>query len=385
MGSEQRSDEMRILVAAGFPANSKYANAINTIKIADGFAKNGHDVVVVCRRPRSGAVEVDILRERFGLSDAVCFEQVPATYLGVPLDKSYAFAHQVSRICGKMRVDLAYCRNFVAPVQLANAGIPTVAESHAPVGHKPRVLCRMLDALRRHSEFRALVTIAPVLRNHFVSLGAPEEKVHVLPDGVDLEHFIRPPHSGPCRFARPKAVYAGHLYDYKGVPTILEAACLMPDIDFVLVGGHADDVKRVSAQIRRKNISNVELTGWLPHSSVPQWLWDADVLLLPPSVHHPSARWTSPVKLGEYLASGTPIVASRIPALEYWLRNGEVCFVDPDNAVALSEGIRAVLDSKLDLDSMTDKALQLAMQVSYTERSRKMLEIAGVDSPGQRT
>ena len=41
-----------------------------------------------------------------------------------------------------------------------------------------------------------------------------------------------------------------------------------------------------------------------------------------------SSAWTSPLKLAEYLASGSPVVATRIPALLDWITDTEVELVD---------------------------------------------------------
>ena len=46
---------MKILVASAFEASSQWAHAINTVKMAQGFARLGHAVTLVCRRPISAA------------------------------------------------------------------------------------------------------------------------------------------------------------------------------------------------------------------------------------------------------------------------------------------------------------------------------------------
>lgn len=234
----------------------------------------------------------------------------------------------------------------------------------------------MVRAAERSKDFRALVTIAPVLRDNFIELGVPPEKVHILADAVDLDLFNRPAGYVKESRDRPKIVYAGHLYDYKGIPTILEAARLLPKYDFALVGGHAADVERVSDHVKSNRLTNVALTGLLPLSAVPEHLWESDVLLLPPSANHPSAQWTSPVKLGEYLASGNPVVATRIPALEYWLRNDEVLFVPPDDGNALASGIRHLLENIKHAVEIANRGSRFALNLSYRKRCKKIIELA---------
>ena len=55
--------------------------------------------------------------------------------------------------------------------------------------------------------------------------------------------------------------------------------------------------------------------------------------MLPNTATEVSARYTSPLKLFEYLAAGRPIVASRLPALAEVLEDGV-------NALLVAPGIR---------------------------------------------
>jgi len=369
---------MNILVASAFQADSRFAHAINTLKMADGFARLGHQVTVVCRRPRAGRVSMTELRTDYGLSDELQVLQVRSRLLGLRLDEHRHFAFQVTRVARRLGVDFAYSRNYLAPAALSRMGIAVVAESHAHPENRSKHLAQMVNALAEEEAFRKLVTIAPILKDNFVGLGVPEHKIMVLPDAVDLALFQRPAaFSRATPGERPRVVYAGHLYDYKGIPTILDAAALMPECDFVLIGGKPEDLQRHGRVICERRLDNVELAGWLAHTQVPDRLWNADVLLLPPSAQHPSARWTSPVKLGEYLASGTPVVASRIPALEYWVDEEQVCFTLPDDGADLVAGIRRVLEDPGYAAALSRSAAAFAEGLSYQRRCRQILDVAG--------
>jgi glycosyltransferase involved in cell wall biosynthesis len=169
-------------------------------------------------------------------------------------------------------------------------------------------------------------------------------------------------------------VYVGHLYDYKGIPTVLESAARLPDVHFHLVGGWPEDIHRQQRRTQELRLASVTFHGLKPHSAVPRFLWHADVLLLPLSQHHPSAAWTSPLKLGEYLASGTPVVATDVPALRDWVTDDEVEFVPPDDAGALAEGIRRVLRDKARAEQLRVAGLRKAQDFSYKRRAIAILE-----------
>src|SRR5262249_13241169 len=80
------------------------------------------------------------------------------------------------------------------------------------------------------------------------------------------------------------------------------------------------------------------LPGCAAPGGRPRWLAAAAVLVLPNSRAEPiSARYTSPLKLFEYMAAGRPIVASDLPSLREVLTGGRnAVLVPPDDPGALA-------------------------------------------------
>ena len=370
---------MKVLVACVFDAGSQWAHAINVVKMAHGFARLGHRVTIVCRRPSTGRVPLDALHRTYGLTERMRWVQVPRRVLGFR-------THEYSRGLALMtllaafwaRADLVYARGNLFPGVSSQFGFPTIAEKHTGIGATGPGF-RLLVTAARHPRFLTWVTISDRLAAYYASQGVPTRKVCVQPDAVDLEQFERPRTPSPSPYSGgPNAVYTGHLYDHKGVPTILEAAAQLPEVSFHLVGGWTDDISRQEALAEAHGLRNVTFHGLKPQADLPPYLWHADVLLLPPSRRHASAAWTSPVKLAEYLASGTPVVATRIPALEDWLTEDEVVFVSPDDGAALAGGVRAVLDEGEAARRRTAAGLQKARGWSYERRVTKILQHARV-------
>ncbi len=140
-------------------------------------------------------------------------------------------------------------------------------------------------------------------------------------------------------------MYAGHLYPWKGVDTLLQALALAPRAR----GAHrrrppgwSRTCERLQALAATLGLeSRVTFTGLVAARRRRRHLARADVLVLPNSATALSARYTSPLKLFEYLAAGRPIVASDLPALREVLRDGaNAWLVPPDDAAALAGGDR---------------------------------------------
>lgn len=370
---------MRIIVASAFEASSPLAHAINTVKMAQGFARLGHEVTIVCHCPPEGPAPSAKLSELYGLKEKdLRWIQLPNKVLSKPIGEHWRFATLALPAILHIRPQMVFSRNYVFPWVSSKLGIATVAESHAHIDNRTAPFLRLVKASQHHA-FRLWVTISQRLADYYRSLGVPEEKLVVLPDAVDLSLFQRPEQLPPSPYtdSGPHIVYAGHLYDYKGIPTILEAATRLPQFRFHLVGGLPGDVARQKQKAQQLGVTNVTFHGLKSHSAMPAFFWYASVLLLPPSQHHPSAAWTSPVKLGEYLASGTPVVATSIPALRDWLTDKEVEYVSPDNAQALAKGIQRVLSDELRAQQLREAGLRLAQELSYERRAAAILQRCG--------
>jgi len=370
---------VRIAVVTSSEAGVEKAYAVNTFNMAQGFAKLGHDVTLITFVHRDGRWSDEELRQQYDIRQTLRWIQLPRKFRNNFISPDRPFAIMALLQLFRLRPDFVFVRSYTAPILSARWGFPTVTESHAHTDNRTLPFLKMIEATQQHKQFRYIVTISDVLSEHYQSLGVPPDKMLVLPTGVDIDRFTRPDKlsSSPYRRDKLNIAYVGHLYDYKGIPIILETAQQCPDYRFHLIGGMPKDINRLKQILSERQLDNVILHGFKPQEDVPNYLWNADVLLLPPSLNHPSARWTSPVKLGEYLASGTPVLATRIPALEDWLTDDHVTFVQPDSADAMTQGIRRILSNKQSTKRKIDNGLQLAHDFSYRRRAQIILERCG--------
>jgi glycosyltransferase involved in cell wall biosynthesis len=138
--------------------------------------------------------------------------------------------------------------------------------------------------------------------------------IHV-PNGVNAELFatlVAPP-ADLLRDARPIVGYHGMISHWFDFDLLTEVAAERPDFRFVLVGPHdprvADRVERLS------RISNVELLGERPSSTMPSYVQAFDVGTVWFQVND-LTRAVTPLKVYEYLAAGKAVVSTPLPACE---------------------------------------------------------------------
>lgn len=176
----------------------------------------------------------------------------------------------------------------------------------------------------------------------------PSEKLIIEPNAVDLAPYENLPSRAEARkqlhlpIEAKIAVYTGHLYSWKGVDVLAEAAPLMPEVQVYVVGGTEYDLARYTSRFKA---TNLHFVGHRPHAEMSLWQRAADVLVLPNTAKEDiSARYTSPMKLFEYMASGTPIVASDIPSIREVAGDDKAMLVAPDDATTLATSIKQLIE-----------------------------------------
>lgn len=380
---------LKIAALGEFPLGSHFAHAINIVKTCGGMARAGHHTTLLCRAGRFSDTPAD---PQQAIRAALTSYSEPALNVELcpheenpddPDTASWTFARWAAARAKAMNADVVYARHFHGAIACSELGLTTILETHAHVNDSRPILDECFAATRRRvghepdlQGIASIVTIHQSLRTHYIARGADSRRVHLVADGVDVDLFSRPcvVPSSIISGQGPHAVYAGSLSNAKGIPTILSCAVGRPHVTFHLIGGSREERDRIESMRRTLGLSNVRVHGRLEHANVPHALWSADVLLLPPSAKDPSAQWTSPVKLGEYLAAQRPIVASRIPGLTAWVDDSVVHWFEPDDPCdmgrAIDDALAATDEARV---ARAAASLAAARHFSYPNRAQRIL------------
>ena len=126
----------------------------------------------------------------------------------------------------------------------------------------------------------------------------------LLRNACEYEHFAK---TGSANNKRPVIGYYGAIADWFDSDLVADLAERRPDWDFVLVGStNLADISRLS------KLPNVTMPGEQPYATLPRWLTQFDVTLIP-FKRIPLTEATNPVKAYEILAAGKPIVSVPLP------------------------------------------------------------------------
>jgi len=192
----------------------------------------------------------------------------------------------------------------------------------------------------------ARMVLAPVTR--VVTMSNPSghaitaaigDGVTIVDNWVDLDEFDEtdPVHSPP------RVLFAGLLTPRKGAADLLRASALLSDRgvahELVLAGGTPDEGLHAEREVRAVRAPAAVFLGALPHERMAAELASSDIFCLP-------SWWEAmPLSILEAMASGLPVIASRVGDIPRVVEDGVTgLLVPPRDPERLSEALASLID-----------------------------------------
>lgn len=252
---------------------------------------------------------------------------------------------------------------------------------------------RALLALERfvYRRAAAVTVIAPRMRQRLIEKGVPPDKVHVIPNFVDLGRVTAAPRDN--EFARTHGLvsrlsvtYAGNIGPAQGLEIVVEAARILADAEgvrFVIIGDGISRERLAQAAAALPS-QNVIVLPYHPNSMMPLIYGASDVCLVP------QARATGsdaiPSKVYRIMAAGKPIVAvaepeSDLAALVRTAGCGAV--VAPGDAQHLAAVVQDVHQHRPEWSAMGDRGrAHVAEHYARPVVSSRYAELIGAMAAG---
>lgn len=279
----------------------------------------------------------------------------------VLLPQAVYFAHLIkARGIQHIHAEWASYPATAAWVASELTGIPFSFSAHA---YDIYMVQSLLHEKIQRAQF--VVTCAETNRQALLSVGGAEAgaKIHLHRHGINLERF-RP---AAALLDKPRPVWrllaCGVLANYKGFAHLVSACALLRDQGYKFVCsiiGEGPEHRRLARQIRQAGLAaQVRLLPPMPQLQLAEQYHRADVFVQPSVVTRQGNRDVIPNVLVEAMASGVPVVSTRLSGIQELIQDGHNgLLVPPGDAHALATAIAALMQDTQKRARLVETALR---------------------------
>lgn len=224
--------------------------------------------------------------------------------------------------------------------------------------NKSGIVRKLTAAILKNAD--EVIVVGEALKENALKLyPLPDKQLHVISMGVDTGVFCKLPPSAyeglvpPGK--NPVFLYVGNIIRAKGLIELLDSfkkvLSIYPDASLYMIGSRKDKVfaDELLNKIRLENLPSIHFKDPMPQKEIAKWMNAADVLVLPSHI-----EGFGLVAL-EAMATGLPVVGSRVGGLEYLLADGRGLLFDRGDSEMLAEAMLTALndsDGRLDQEKI---------------------------------
>lgn len=370
---------MKIYYVANNRLPDKRAYGVHISKMCEAFAKNGVDLTLVLPR-RWNSVKEDLfsyykVKKIFKIKKLPVFDLV---FLKIPF---VFFAIETITFCislffyflFKKEKAIIYTRGEM--VLFLTKFLPKRYSVFWETHIKPTNVKRYKNAFKNT---KGLVVVNEYYQKELIEkYKLPKEKILLFPDGVDLEQFdIDISKEGSRRelnlpLDKKIIFYVGSDVEWKGLSVLKETSNFLPkEYQVILVG----DIKK-----EEDKYPNIIFAGQKPNYEIPFWLKASDLAILTGTVKSEiSSFYTSPLKMFEYMASKTPIIAADLESFREILNEENAFFYDSSNPKDLAEKIIFTLNNYGIAEEKARNAFEKAKKYGWIKRAESIIKFMNI-------
>lgn len=356
---------MNILYFSTSVIPSQYANSINVMKMSNALSQLNNSVTLV---GISGNYSADLY----------AFYNVPNSFeVKLVKNSKLGVANRIIKLLQEMKgKDLIYTRYTLAAfISSVFFHKKVVYEYHSEVIGKINTI---MERKLAKSKFVIHAFITQSLKERYLEKhpNMIEENTLIVPDAaekvMDTIDYVEKDHYS-CG-------YIGSFQKGKGIEQVLEIAKQLPSVTFHIVGGKTEEINKIK---KINTCKNIIWHGFLPQAEAMRILKNQiDIALLPNQADvivgngANIGKWTSPMKLFEYMSYGKMIVASDLPVLKEIIRDEHTALLaNSENTEEWINAINKLINDKDLAESVRKNALEeFNNNYTWKKRAEKVLD-----------
>jgi len=382
----------------GFPEGMAATNRVRLL--ARALVEQGADVRVICMRVSERQGEVHNLNAK-GTADGIPFVYTPGSTVRSDSftvrrwreARGYVLALlALARLKARGDLDCVFLADggsekWYLGVHfllrwLGHLGVPVVTELNELPRIQPWLPARVSGRLSHLSGVDGAVAISSWLSEWAATearrIGRRVDVVEI-PIVVDVDEQA----VASCPGGRPFFVYAASNAYMRDLAFVFGSMRRVwercPEAGLMVTGMRPRDVAVVADSERVRGAADdgrLKIGGYLERPALLAAYRDAAALLIP--LHDDAgSRARFPSKVGEYLASGRPVVTSRVGEVGRFLRDGESAYIaEPDDVGAFAATLIAALDDAVTAAAVGAAGRRVAEELfSYGPQGRRLLDL----------
>lgn len=229
--------------------------------------------------------------------------------------------------------------------------------------------------------FDGMIIMTKPLYNFFTTKVRKDTKLILVPMTVEPERFAN--NKIKTNELSNYIAYCGYMGGNKdGVPILIDAFKIVfnkyDKLKLYLIGdtSNVNEYNVLKQKIKDLDLNDkVVLTGKVNRDDIPAYLCNASLLVLA----RPSSLQSEggfPTKLGEYLATGNPVVVTRVGEIPDYLTDGVTAFLSsPDSAEAFAKKIDYALSNPFLAQKIGLAGREVALNIfNYRMQSKKIID-----------
>lgn len=260
-------------------------------------------------------------------------------------------------------------------------GVPLVTVLHGydvTRNHAPDVLQRVQRGL---AEATALVAVSEFVKRKATELGAPQDRIHVLPIGIPTSQAVVTRYPAPLKQPNQycDVVFVGRLTAKKGVDDLLDAVALLNSAGFhprVSIIGDGD--LRSELECRAQTMeSEISFLGAMSADGVRRELGCARLFVAPSKTAPDGDSEGFGMVFLEAALAGLPVVSYRHGGVPEAVADGQSgVLVKEGDVQGLAESIKALLGNEAGLRRMGEHGRERVLrEFDVVDRTQALLEL----------
>ena len=366
---------MKICYLANSAIPSSTASSIQIVKMCEAFSQLDNEVTLITANTK--IIDRDIFdfyneKKKFRITKLKKFNTFP---LGI---KYYLFSLFSIFESFKYKPDIYITRNFFSCFLLTLFKKKTIIELHHDLTIESRIVRFLIKDLKflKSKYIKLAIAITKGVKKEYVSNNyIDNHKINILPSGSSL--IIKKKKS--LKKKSFKIGYFGSLYRSRGLELIQKLARIDKKNSYHVYG----NLSMLNYKKYKTSIPNLHYSNYVPYKVITKHMCDMDILIIPYVSTITVAgdvgditKFTSPLKLFDYLAAGKMIMCSDFKVLREIVDMRNVIFIkNYKNPFSWKMEIRKISHQSQKQLIMAHNNNKLSKNYTLKRRAKKIIEL----------